>query len=50
MKKKLSEIGLTSELPDPDRIFELGDILVVAGKQDDLGRFKKIAMKSTEKV
>lgn len=50
VKKKLSEIGLTSELPDPDRIFELGDILVVAGKQDDLGRFKKIAMKSTEKV
>ncbi len=47
VKKKLSEIGLTSELPDPDRIFELGDILVVAGKQDDLSRFKKIAMKST---
>lgn len=50
VKKKLSEIGLTSELPDPDRIFEAGDILVVAGKQDDLGRFRKIALKSSEKV
>lgn len=50
VKKKLSEIGLTSELPDPDRIFETGDILVVAGKQDDLGRFRKTALKSSEKA
>ena len=50
VKKKLSEISLASELPDPDRIFEPGDILVVAGKQEDLGRFRKIAVKSTEKV
>ena len=48
VKKKLSDIGLTSELPDPDRIFEEGDILIIAGKQDDLGRFRKIALKSTE--
>lgn len=48
VKKKLSEIGLTSELPDPDRIFEKGDILVIAGKQEDLGRFRKMAMRSAE--
>jgi len=46
VKKKLSDIGLTSEMPDPERIFERGDILVAAGKQDDLGRFRKIALKS----
>jgi CIC family chloride channel protein len=50
VKKKLSEIGLTSELPDPDRIFEPGDILVVAGKQDDLVQFRKIAIRSSEKL
>jgi CIC family chloride channel protein len=50
VKKNLSEIGLTSELPDPDRIFETGDILLVAGKQDNLARFRKIAMRVIEKV
>ena len=49
VKKKLSEIGLSNQLPDPELVFEPGDILVVAGKQEDLGRFRKIAVKSTEK-
>lgn len=48
VKKKLSDIGLTSELPDPDRIFETGDILVVAGTQEDLGRFRKISLRSSD--
>lgn len=50
VKKKLSDIVLTSEMPDPDRIFENGDILVVAGKQDAVTRFRKAAMKTVEKV
>ena len=50
VKKNLREIGLTSELPDPDRVFESGDILVVAAKQENLVRFRKIALKSDVKV
>ncbi len=50
VKKKLSDITLTSEMPDPDRIFENGDILVVAGKEEAVTRFRKAAMKIIEKV
>jgi CIC family chloride channel protein len=51
VKKKLSEISLNSDLPDPDRIFEIGDILVIAGKQEAIARFRAAAKKKAiEKV
>ncbi len=47
VKKKLSEISLNSDLPDPDRIFETGDILVVAGEQEAITRFRSAAKKKS---
>ena len=46
VKKKLSDIGPSNEMPDPDRIFEKDDILVVAGKDDKLEKFRKISSHS----
>ena len=43
VKKKISEIGPSNELPDPERIFEQGDIMVVAGKEAALEKFRKLA-------
>ena len=44
VKKKISEIGPSNELPDPDTTFHPGDIMVVAGKKTDLEKFRKLAI------
>ncbi|NOZ61397.1 MAG: CBS domain-containing protein [Calditrichaeota bacterium] len=44
VKKKISEIGPSNELPDPERIFAPGDIMVVAGKESALEKFRKLAI------
>lgn len=49
VKKKLSDIALTSEMPNPDRIFEPGDILIVAGKDEDVDRIRKISKSDSVK-
>jgi len=47
VKKKLVDIGPSNEMPDPDRIFEPGDILVAAGKTEDVEKFRKSVSKTT---
>ncbi|MFZ5518269.1 MAG: chloride channel protein [Candidatus Zhuqueibacterota bacterium] len=50
VKKKLSDLALTSEIPNPERVFEKGDILIVAGKDEDVERIRKMAIiKRSEK-
>jgi len=46
VKQKLSDISQSSEMPNPDRIFQEGDILVVAGKEDDVEKLRILANKS----
>lgn len=46
VKKKLSDIGPSNEIPDPERIFEKDDILVSAGREKALENFRKIASKN----
>jgi len=43
VKQKLSDIGQSSEMPDPERIFNYGDILVAAGKGEDVDKFRKLS-------
>ncbi len=44
VKKKISDLGSSNELPDPERVFEQGDIMVVAGKESSLEKFRKLAI------
>ena len=46
VKQKLSDIGQSSEMPDPERIFKQGDILVAAGKGEDVDKFRKLSSNS----
>jgi len=43
VKQKLSDIGQSSEMPDPERIFKHGDILVAAGKGEHVDKFRKLS-------
>ncbi|OQX95715.1 hypothetical protein B6I21_04035 [candidate division KSB1 bacterium 4572_119] len=43
VKQKLSDIGQSSEMPDPDRTFKPGDILFAAGKSEDVDKFRKLS-------
>ena len=46
VKRKISDIGQDDEMPDPERIFKDGDILVVAGKEDDIKQFRLLSNKT----
>ena len=46
VKQKLSDISQNSEMPDPERIFKHGDILVAAGKDDDVKKFRILSSKN----
>ena len=50
VKKKLSDITLTSEMPDPEKVIEAGDILVVAGKDNQVEKLRKVSIQSKEKI
>jgi CIC family chloride channel protein len=50
VKKKLSDITLTSEMPDPEKIIETGDILVVAGKDNQVEKLRRISIRSKAKA
>ena len=43
VKKKLSEIGPSNELPDPDRVFEKDDIIIAAGIEKNLELIRKLS-------
>ena len=47
VKQKFSEIGQSNEMPDPGRIFKDGDILVAAGKKEDVEKFRVLASKAS---
>ena len=42
IKQKLSDFGQSSEMPSPERVFKETDILVVAGKEDEVENFKTL--------
>ncbi|MDW7680237.1 MAG: chloride channel protein, partial [bacterium] len=46
VKKKLSDIGPSNEMPNPDRIFQADDILVAAGKEKELEKLRKLLGKN----
>ncbi|MBC8185121.1 chloride channel protein [candidate division KSB1 bacterium] len=46
VKQKLSDISQSSEMPNPDRIFQEGDILVAAGREEDVERLRILATNS----
>ena len=50
VKKKLSDITLTSEMPDPEKVIENGDILVVAGKESQVEKLRRISIQSKDKI
>lgn len=50
VKKKLSDIGLTSEMPDPEKVIEDGDILVVAGKENQVEKLRRLSLRSRDKI
>ena len=42
IKQKLSQFGQSSEMPNPGRVFREADILVVAGKENEVEDFKAL--------
>lgn len=50
VKRKLSDISLTSEIPDPEKVIEKGDILIVAGEENQVEKFLRSSRRINEKV
>jgi len=46
VKQKINDIGQDNEMPEPETIFKDGDILVAAGKEEDVKKFRILSSKT----